>query len=181
MRALAVVRRRVDAQLAVLGDNTNYLRFLENLAHKEGVGGQVHGLGWLAGDDLRQAFGAADVIATPSVYPDPFNLMNIEAMAHARPVVATCYGGAPEIVVHGETGFIADPWDEAAFGDRLATVLTDRALAQAHGRRRPAARAGPLHARPAGARLPGRVPWGDRLAGWTGWQRGGQCGRAAGV
>ena len=133
VRALAVVRRRVDAQLAVLGDNTNYLRFLERLAYKEGVGGQVHGLGWLAGDDLRQAFGAADAIATPSVYPDPFNLMNIEAMAHARPVVATCYGGAPEIVVHGETGYIADPWDEAAFGDRLATVLTDRELAQAMG------------------------------------------------
>ncbi len=133
VRALAIVRRRVDAQLAVLGDNTNYLRFLENLAHQEGVDGQVHGLGWLAGDDLRQAFGAADVIATPSVYPDPFNLMNIEAMAHARPVVATCYGGAPEIVVHGETGFIADPWDEAAFGDRLATVLTDRELAQDMG------------------------------------------------
>ncbi len=133
VRALAVARRRVDAQLAVLGDNTEYLRFLERLAHTEGVGGHVYGLGWLAGDDLRQAFGAADVIATPSVYPDPFNLMNIEAMAHARPVVATCYGGAPEIVVHGETGFIADPWDEAAFGDRLATVLTDRELAQAMG------------------------------------------------
>ena len=59
--------------------------------------------------------------------------MNIEAMAHARPVVATCYGGAPEIVVHGETGFIADPWDAVAFGDRLATVLTDRELAQAMG------------------------------------------------
>ncbi len=133
VRALAVVRWRVDAQLAVLGDNTNYLRFLERLAAKEGVGGQVHGLGWLTGDDLRQAFGAADAVATPSVYPDPFNLMNIEAMAHARPVVATCYGGAPEIVVHGETGFIADPWDEATFGDRLATVLTDRQLAQLMG------------------------------------------------
>ena len=87
----------------------NICAFSNASPDNEGVGGQVHGLGWLTGDDLRQAFGAADVIATPSVYPDPFNLMNIEAMAHARPVVATCYGGAPEIVVHGETGFIADP------------------------------------------------------------------------
>ncbi|MAG36752.1 MAG: hypothetical protein CL878_11005 [Dehalococcoidia bacterium] len=133
VRALAVARRRVDAQLAVLGENLDYLRFLEKLADDEGVGGQVHGLGWLSGDDLRQAFAAADVIATPSVYPDPFNLMNIEAMAHERPVVATCYGGAPEIVVQGETGFIADPWDEAAFGDRLATVLANRKLARAMG------------------------------------------------
>lgn len=133
VRALAIVRQRVDAQLAVLGDNTTYLRFLENLAQDEGVGGQVHGLGWLSGDDLRQAFAAADVIATPSVYPDPFNLMNIEAMAHARPVVATCYGGGPEIVVDGETGFVADPWDEAVFGDRLASVLTNQKLAHAMG------------------------------------------------
>ncbi|MAG36033.1 MAG: hypothetical protein CL878_07305, partial [Dehalococcoidia bacterium] len=89
--------------------------------------------GWLEGDELRQAFAAASVVATPAVYPDPFNLMNIEAMAHRRPVVATCYGGAPEIVRDGETGFVVDPWDVATFGNRLATLLRDRGLAEAMG------------------------------------------------
>src|SRR5205814_9578635 len=71
--------------------------------------------------------------ATPSVYPDPFNLMNLRAMAHAKPVVGTPYGGTPEIVVDGVTGFIADPWDPTQFGDRLADVLLDVPLARRMG------------------------------------------------
>ena len=72
---------------------------------------RLHTPGWLAADALRRALGAADVCATPSVYPDPFDLMNLRAMAHRRPVVGTCYGGTAEIVVDGETGYLADPWD----------------------------------------------------------------------
>jgi glycosyltransferase involved in cell wall biosynthesis len=47
--------------------------------------------------------------------------------------VGTCYGGTPEIVVDGETGYIADPWDVAAFGDRIADLLLDRERAAAMG------------------------------------------------
>jgi glycosyltransferase involved in cell wall biosynthesis len=48
-------------------------------------------------------------------------------------VVATCYGGSREAVSDGETGFIVNPFDTAAFSDRLARLLTDAGLARRMG------------------------------------------------
>jgi glycosyltransferase involved in cell wall biosynthesis len=134
IRAAAHARRRVDLQLAILGDRPAYFEHARRLAGQAGLPqASLHTLGWLGAGDLRWAFGAADVCATPSVYPDPFNLMNLRAMGHRRPVVGTPYGGTPEIVVDGETGFIADPWRPEAFGDRLADLLLDPGLARRLG------------------------------------------------
>jgi spore coat protein SA len=130
IRAVAYARRRVDLQLVILGDRAAYFAHARRLAGEAGLPqGALHTPGWLGPDDLRRAIGAAEVCATPSVYPDPFNLMNLRAMGHRKPVVGTPYGGTPEIVVDGETGYIADPWDPQAFGDRLADVLRDPSLA----------------------------------------------------
>jgi len=134
LRAVAHARRRVDCQLAILGDRPAYFAHARRLAADVGLDQEaLHTLGWLEQHDLDGAFAAADVCATPSVYPDPFNLMTLRAMAHGKPVVGTCYGGTPEIVIDGETGFVADPWQPEQFGDRLADLLLDRDLAQRTG------------------------------------------------
>ena len=84
--------------------------------------------GWLSGPDLRAAYQLADVITVPSIYLDPFPTVNLEAMALGKPVVATCFGGSPELVLDGETGFIVNPFDTAAFADRLSRLLRDEGL-----------------------------------------------------
>ena len=48
---------------------------------------------------------AATVFACPSIY-EPLGIVNLEAMACELPVVATATGGIPEVVVHGETGWL---------------------------------------------------------------------------
>jgi glycosyltransferase involved in cell wall biosynthesis len=134
IRAAALARRRVDLNLVILGDRPAYSAHARRLADEAGLPqDRLHTLGWLDADALRRAFGAADVCATPSVYPDPFNLMNLRAMAHRRPVVGTRYGGTPEIVVDGETGILADPWDAESFGERIADLLLDPERARAMG------------------------------------------------
>jgi len=89
--------------------------------------------GWLSGDDLRAAYQLADVVAVPSIYLDPFPTVALEAMAAGKPVVATCFGGASEAVVAGETGFIVNPYDTAALADKLRRLLTDADLRQRMG------------------------------------------------
>jgi glycosyltransferase involved in cell wall biosynthesis len=134
LRAVAHARRRVDGQLAILGDRQAYFDHARRLAAEVGLDqGALRTLGWLEQWDLDEAFAAAEAYATPSVYPDPFNLMTLRAMAHGKPVVGTCYGGTPEIVVDGETGFVADPWQPEQFGDRLADLLLDGDLARRLG------------------------------------------------
>lgn len=81
--------------------------------------------GWLAGAELAAAYGLADVVAVPSICLDCFPTVNLEAMAAGKPVVATCYGGSPEAVADGETGYIVNPFDTAALADRLERLLRD--------------------------------------------------------
>jgi glycosyltransferase involved in cell wall biosynthesis len=134
VRAMAHVTRRVPAQLVVLGDRPEYYAVVRRIAAESGLPvGVVHDGGWLDAEGLREAHGAAAVCAIPSVYPDPFNLMTLRAMLHGRPVVGTCFGATPELVVDGVTGRIADPWDEAAFGNAIADVLAHRVTAASMG------------------------------------------------
>lgn len=136
LRAMVHVRKQVDAQLAILGDRQIYFEHARRLAAAEGLDQDaLHTIGWLGKEELDLAFEAADVCTSPSVYPDPFNLMNVRAMVHEKPVVGTCYGGTPEIVLHGETGLIADPWNADSFGECIVELLTQPDLAQRLGRR----------------------------------------------
>jgi starch synthase len=64
---------------------------------------------------------------------EPFGIINLEAMACERPVVASAVGGIPEVVVPGETGLLVPPADPRALADALNRVLRDRAAANAMG------------------------------------------------
>ena len=88
---------------------------------------------WLDGDDLQRAYAATDVFVTPSICFDTFGLVNLEAMEHAKPVVATVFGGSQEVVQHGETGFIANPLDVEGYAARIRELLRDPELARRMG------------------------------------------------
>jgi starch synthase len=64
--------------------------------------------------DVVALLSAATVFACPSIY-EPLGIVNLEAMACETAVVATATGGIPEVVVHGETGWLV-PIDQAADG-----------------------------------------------------------------
>jgi glycosyltransferase involved in cell wall biosynthesis len=59
----------------------------------------------LSRSDVRQLYSHAALFVCPSVY-EPFGIINLEAMACERPVVASAVGGIPEVVVDGETGVL---------------------------------------------------------------------------
>ena len=93
----------------------------------------IRSAGWLDADEMPVAFSLADVVVTPSVYLDPFPTVNLEAMAAARPVIATSLGGSREVVQHEQTGYIVDPHDTTQFAIALTTLLQDEALRQRMG------------------------------------------------
>jgi len=70
---------------------------------------RIHNLGFRR--DISQALATMDIFILPSILPDPFPTVILEAMAAAKPVVATGHGGALEMIAHGETGFHI-PWDD---------------------------------------------------------------------
>jgi glycosyltransferase involved in cell wall biosynthesis len=89
--------------------------------------------GWLQGEELAAAYHLADAAVVPSICLDVFPTINLEAMATATPVIATCYGGSPEAIIEGETGFIVNPFDTAQFADRIVELLSQPEVAQQMG------------------------------------------------
>ncbi len=73
-----------------------------------------------------------DIFVHPG-QPEPFGLVNIEAMAMARPVVAFAHGALPEIVVHGQTGLLVPPGDVIALANAVRTLLADPEQRRAMG------------------------------------------------
>jgi glycosyltransferase involved in cell wall biosynthesis len=122
--ALAQVVERVpSAALLVLSDRPVALGEFGELAREHICFG-----GWLTGRELAAAYGMAEVVITPSVCLDVFPMVNLEAMAARKPVIATCHGGSPEIVQDGVTGYVINPFDTPQFAGRLVDVLSDTAL-----------------------------------------------------
>jgi glycosyltransferase involved in cell wall biosynthesis len=120
-------------RLLLLGHRQVYEREFAGLARQLGIEGRIVAPGWLDGDELARAWGATDVLVTPSICFDTFGLVNLEAMEHAKPVVATSFGGSPEVVEHGVTGFVENPFDLENFGRRIRALLEDPKLARRLG------------------------------------------------
>jgi len=79
--------------------------------------------------ELLQAF---DVVAAPSRV-EPFGLASLEAMAAARPVVASRVGGIPEVVRDGQDGILVPARDSRALADGISRLLQDEPLRRAMG------------------------------------------------
>ena len=122
-----------DLRLVVMGKREVYEREFEAAARELGVADRVVGTGWLDGAELQAAYAATDVFVTPSICFDTFGMVNLEAMEHGKPVVATVFGGSPEVVEDGVTGFVANPFDLDAFSGRIARLLEDPALRRRMG------------------------------------------------
>ena len=71
-------------------------------------------------DDMPAALMAADIVVMPSVTPEPFGRVALEAQAMGRLAVAFDHGGASESIVHGKTGWLA----KAADADSLAACVS---------------------------------------------------------
>lgn len=75
----------------------------------------------------------ARVFALPSLVIEGCPTSILEAMAMGLPVIAYRIGGIPELVEHGQTGFLVDSGDEAEYARVLVRLLTDERLAKQLG------------------------------------------------
>jgi glycosyltransferase involved in cell wall biosynthesis len=124
----AVSRTASKPKLVVVGKDgvlgqSAFQSEIERRANDAGVSVEFNG--WVVGDDLRRAFARSKVVAVSSVWPEPFGLVGIEAMAQGKPVVAFDCGGIREWLDDGRTGYAVPHGDLDAFASRIDQLLTD--------------------------------------------------------
>jgi glycosyltransferase involved in cell wall biosynthesis len=84
--------------------------------------------GYVPYSDLPGHYHWCDLFAGPSTYePGPGNIY-LEAMSCARPVIACNTGGAPEVVLDGETGLLVPAGDAGALADAIARLAAESGL-----------------------------------------------------
>jgi glycosyltransferase involved in cell wall biosynthesis len=119
------------AHFLVVGDGERR-NDLQSLALALGVGERVHFLGWRR--DIPTILAGLDVVVLPTILDfEGTPLAVIEALACAKPVVATCVGGVPELVRDGETGLLVPPRDPEALANAMARLLDDAFMGQQLG------------------------------------------------
>jgi glycosyltransferase involved in cell wall biosynthesis len=128
--ALRGVRERgIDAGLLMVGDGPDR-DHVERRAKELGVVRHCYFLGYQ--DEVAPYFAALDAFVLPSGN-EGTPVSAIEALAAARPVVATRVGGVPDVVRDGVDGFLVDPGDVEALADRLARLANDPHLRERMG------------------------------------------------
>lgn len=70
------------------------------------LGGDIEYIGEVGSDDKHRLLCGAKALLNPIAWPEPFGMVMLEALACGTPVVARAAGAAPEIVSHGNVGFL---------------------------------------------------------------------------
>jgi glycosyltransferase involved in cell wall biosynthesis len=134
----AAARLDFPFRLRVVGDGPERER-LSEMVETHGLAGRVTLEGALTHAELPEAYAAADAVVVPSVQDssgDRDGLPNVvlEAMACARPVVASRISAVGCAVADGETGLLVPPGDASALASALRRLAGDAALRGRLGR-----------------------------------------------
>jgi L-malate glycosyltransferase len=120
------IQRVLPARLLLVGQGPEWSGIHE-LVSSLGLSEQVTFLG--RQDDVSQFMSIADLCLMPSA-KESFGLVALEAMACGVPTVGTRIGGVPEVVVHGETGYLAELGDVDQMAEHAIRLLQDEPIRQ---------------------------------------------------
>ncbi len=130
-----LARAHPDAVLLVVGKIDRYAEFLKSEGVRLGIGEKLRFIGWVGRDEAPVAYAAADIVWVPSICFDSLPRNVLEAMASGKPVITSRYGGSPEAVVHGETGFVVEVREPSEIALPTIELLSAPERARAMGER----------------------------------------------
>ncbi len=118
--------------LEIIGDGAER-QSLEVLAARVNGRHRVEFRGRLANEEVLKRMAQSTLVAVPSLWPEPFGLIGLEAMSQAKPVVAFDVGGIREWLEDGKTGLLAKPGNAQDLAAKISRLLDDQEAAQAMG------------------------------------------------
>lgn len=126
-------REGARIHLTIVGDGNDRPR-LEARARALRASGAVSFRGAVSDKRLREEFQRCDVFALPSRY-EGFGIVFLEAMRFEKPCIGGNHGGIPEVISHGEDGFLVEHGDVSGLAARLVQFWKQPELRTKMGQR----------------------------------------------
>ena len=127
LEALGLLPDEVKAQMSavLVGDDqgrTGYMDSLTQTIKRLGLDNLVRISGHYS--DMPTLYSASDLILAPSIRPEAFGRIAIEAQVMGKPVIASDHGGQRETVRDGQTGWLVEPGSSAALAEAITAFLS---------------------------------------------------------
>jgi len=120
----ALTKVKNDYFCVMLGSDHGHKKYrkkIEQKIIKENLAGKIRIVGPCK--DMPSAYNLSHFVVAPSLRPEAFGRVAIEAQASSKIIVATKIGGALETIIEGETGFLVDPFDHNELASAIDKVL----------------------------------------------------------
>lgn len=141
VEALAQIKREIpDAELIFVGEGP-HREVLDGLIEKHSLQENVRFLGRISYQELPRLISMGDIFAMPSrsrffgLEVEGLGIVYLEASSCGLPVIAGASGGAPDAVIHGETGYVVDGENVDEIASRCIELLKDYSLRKKMGER----------------------------------------------
>ncbi len=121
-----------DLRLEIVGEGY-YRSKLERLAQNAAINNQIEFRPWQDQTNMPSIYASAKLVVLPSVYPEAFGIVGLEAMAAARPVVAFNNGGIPDWLKDGQNGYLVGSKDVEDLSRAISDILSNPKLANKMG------------------------------------------------
>lgn len=121
----------IDVRLRIIGEpgfgkkTDGYSDYLKGMCPQ--IKESITFVGYKCGSELAKEFREATIFCCPSIWNEPFGMINIEAMASAVPVVASSVGGIPEILLHG-SGVLVPSGDVEKLAQAIRALLENKSV-----------------------------------------------------
>ena len=133
--AMHVLRQFPGLRVYLVGGASDgdpeYVEACRELARASPYADQIEFTGMVT--DVAMYYRKCTVVIHASISPEPFGMVMIEAMSEARPVVASIFGAASEIIQDGVEGYLVDPANSHLMAARIAALLADPTFAAEMG------------------------------------------------
>lgn len=129
-----VLKSFPDATLTIVGEGLIFEQ-LQNLVDVNGLSNSIFFTGRVNDEDLGKLYERSSVFVLPSqtyqgLVMEGLGVVLLEAMARGVPVIGSNIGGIPDIITHGENGFLVPEQNPAMLAEKIVALLSDAMLSE---------------------------------------------------
>jgi len=128
-----ITEKEEKVKLVIAGDGPER-KNLERLTERLRLKKFVDFIGKVPHERIAELYLNSNIVVFPSIHPEAFGRVALEAMTFGKPVIASRVGGIPEIVKDGETGLLVPPDDGEELAKAIMTLVENEELRESMGK-----------------------------------------------